>query len=127
MEVPENVRVNEHAIKLIDGKQPLYSSIYTLSLVELETLKAYIKTQQKTGFIWSFKSPVSASIFFNKKLDNSFRLYVDYQGLNNLTIKNQYAVSLIREILNQLSWAKQFTQLNLTSAYHQMKIWEDNK
>ncbi len=43
--------MNEHVIELIDGKQSPYKPIYALSPVELETLKTYIKTHLKTGFI----------------------------------------------------------------------------
>ncbi len=51
MELSENTGMNEHAIELIEGKQPPYGPIYTLSPVELETLKTYIETYLKTGFI----------------------------------------------------------------------------
>ncbi len=51
MELPENTGMNEHAIELIEGKQPPYGPIYALSSVELETLKSYIKTHLKTGII----------------------------------------------------------------------------
>ncbi len=44
MELPENTGMNKHAIELIDKKQPPYELSYTLSPVELETLKTYIKT-----------------------------------------------------------------------------------
>lgn len=43
MKLIENTGINEYAIELIDGKQFSYGSIYALSLVELESLKAYIK------------------------------------------------------------------------------------
>ena len=68
MELPENMGMNEHAIELIDGKQPSYGPIYAFSLVELETLKAYIKTHLKTGFLQPFKSLAGAPILFNKSL-----------------------------------------------------------
>ena len=51
MELSENTSINEHAIELVEGKQPPYSPIYSLGPVELEMLKAYIKTHLKTGFI----------------------------------------------------------------------------
>ena len=51
MKRPENTEINKHIIKLIDEKQPLYKLIYALNLVELETLKTYIETHLKTGFI----------------------------------------------------------------------------
>lgn len=51
MELPKIIRINEYAIELIDGKQSFYKPIYTLSLIELETLKTYIEAHLKTGFI----------------------------------------------------------------------------
>lgn len=80
--------MNNHAIELENGKQPLYKPIYSLGPVELEILKTYIKIYLKTGFIQPFKSPVSSSILFDKKPNDSFRLCVDYQDFNNLIIKN---------------------------------------
>ncbi len=78
MELSENTRMNKYAIELIDGKQQSYGSIYAISLVELETLKTYIKTHLKTGIIWTSKSCAGAPILFNKKLDGSLCLYINY-------------------------------------------------
>ncbi len=88
IELPENTGMNEHASELIESKQPPYGPIYALNLVELETLKTYIKTYFKTGFIRPSKSLAGAPILFDKKPDGSLCLCVDYRGLNNLTIKN---------------------------------------
>ena len=123
----ERNELNEHAIDLEDGKQPPYGPIYSLGPVELETLKTYIETHLKTGFIRPSKSPAGAPILFDKKPDGSLRLCVDYRGLNNLTIKNRYPLPLIGESLDRLGQAKRFTQLDLTSAYHQMRIKEDDE
>ena len=87
-ELPKHTGINDHAIKLVNGYQPPYRPIYSLGPVELETLKAYIETNLANGFIRPSKFHASAPILFDRKLDSSFRLYVDYQGLNNLTIKN---------------------------------------
>lgn len=51
MKLFENASMNEHTIELVEGKQPFYGPIYSLGLVELETLKTYIETNLKTGFI----------------------------------------------------------------------------
>ena len=50
-ELPENIEMNEHAIKLEEDKQPPFGPIYSLKLVELETLKIYIKTNLANSFI----------------------------------------------------------------------------
>ena len=49
--LPERTEFNQHAIELEKGKQPPYGPIYSLGPVELETLKTYIETHLKTGFI----------------------------------------------------------------------------
>ena len=123
----ECIELNEHAINLEDGKQPLYGPIYSLGLVELKILKTYIETHLKTGFIQPSKSLAGALILFDKKLNGSFRLCVDYQDLNNLTIKNRYFLPLIGELFDRLGWVKRFTQLDLTNIYHQMRIKEDDE
>ena len=125
--LPEQTELNEHAIHLKDGKQPPCGPIYSLGPVELETLKTYIKTHLKTGFIRPFKFPAGAPILFDKKSDGSFCLCIDYWGLNNLTIKNRYPLPLIDESLDRLDRAKRFIQLDLTSAYHQMRIKEGDE
>ena len=127
IELPENTNINKYAIKLVQDKQSPYDPIYNLGPVELETLKAYIETHLKTGFIRPSKSPAGASILFDKKPDGSLRLCVDYRGLNNLTIKNRYPLPLIGESLDRLGRAKRFTQLDLTSAYHRMRIREGDE
>ena len=126
-ELPENTGINKHAIKLEEGKQPPFGPIYSLGPVELETLKTYIKTNLANGFIRPSKSPAGAPILFDRKPDGSLRLCVDYRGLNNLTIKNQYLLPLIGKSLDRLGRAKQFTQLDLTNAYHRMRIREGDK
>ena len=110
--LPENTGMNEHAIELEEGKQPLFKPIYRLSLVELETLKTYIKINLTNSFIQSSKSPVEAPILFDWKPDRSLHLCVNYWGLNNITIKNQYPLPLIGKSLDRLGQAKQFYQLD---------------
>ena len=93
----------------------------------MEILKTYIETNLANGFIRPSKSSAGASILFDRMPDGSLRLCVDYRGLDNITIKNRYLLPLIGESLNWLGRAKRFTQLDLTNAYHRMKIREGDK
>ena len=87
--LPKHTRINDHAIKLVDGcQQPPYGPIYSLGSAELETLKAYIETNLANGFIKSSKFPAGTLILFDRKSDSVLQLCVDYQSLNNLMIKN---------------------------------------
>ena len=96
----KNTGINKHTIELEKDKQPPFGLIYSLEPVELETLKTYIKINLANSFIWPSTSPAGAFILFDRKLDRNLRLCVDYWGLNNLTIKNQYSLSLIGELLD---------------------------
>ena len=106
IELLENTGINEHVIKLEEGKQPPFGPIYSLRPVELETLKTYIKTNLANGFIWPSKFPAGAPIFFNRKPNRNFYLCIDYRGLNNIIIKNWYPLPLIGESLDRLGRAK---------------------
>ena len=99
-ELLENTGINKYIIKLEEDKQPPFCPIHSLELVEFETLKTYIKTILANSFIRPFKSPTGVLILFNKKLDRSFRLYVNYWNFNNIIIKNQYPLPLISKLLN---------------------------
>ena len=76
----KHTKIDEHAIKLEDGKQPLYRLIYSLGLVKLETLKTYIKTNLANGFIQPSKFPVCGLILFICKSNGGLRLCINYQS-----------------------------------------------
>ena len=127
MEISENTGMNEHIIKRKKDNQLPFGLIYNLSPVMLKTLKTYIETNLANGFIWLSKFPASVPILFDRKLNESLCFCVDYWGFNNITIKNWYPLPMIGESLDRFSPAKRFTQLDLTIAYHWMKIHESNE
>ena len=106
---PERTWVNENAMGLEEGKQPPYAPIYSLEPVKFKTFKTYIKINLSNGFIRALKSPTDAPILFVCKPNSSLCLCVNYQRLNNLTIKNWYLLPLIGKSLDWLGQAKQFT------------------
>ena len=94
------ITINEHTIKLVDNKQPLYRPFYSLKLVKLKTLNIYIKTNPVNSFIYFLEFSTDTFIFFIWKLDGSVHFCVDYRGLNNLIIKILYLLFLISEFLH---------------------------
>ena len=76
---------------------PLYKRPYPMSKNKLLVIKKYIDKHFNKGFICPSMSPTAALIFLAKKLGRGIQFYIDYRGLNTITIKNQYPVLLIRE------------------------------
>jgi hypothetical protein len=64
-------------------------------------------------------------VIFIRKKDGSWRLCIDYHQLNKATIKNQYLLSRIDDLFDQMKGAMVFSKIDLRSGYHQLRIKED--
>jgi hypothetical protein len=117
--MPANV---EHTIDLEEGKKPLFRPLYYQSQAELAELKAYLNKALENGWIQRSTSEAGTPILFVPKKDGSKRLYIDYRGLNKITIKNRYPLPLISETLNRLVGSVCFISLDLKDAYHRIPI-----
>ena len=115
------------AIDLQEGSQPPFGPIYNLLQAELMELWKYIDKNLAKNFIRHSKSPASVPILFVKKKDDLLRMCVDYQGLNKVTKKNRYPLSLIFGLLEQLGHAKIFTKIDQRGAYNLMQIKEGDE
>ncbi len=100
----------------------LYQSLYNLLNIKLVTLKQYLNDVLAKEWIKHFVSSTDVSILFIFKKNDSFHLYMNYQDLNKITIKNHHSLSLINKTLNKLNQVKQFIKLNLKNAYHHLRI-----
>ncbi len=56
------------------------------------------------------------------KNDGTLWLRMDFQGLYKLTNKYQYPLLLIYEVTDQLSGARYFKLLDISEAYHRLRI-----
>nr|GEU92585.1 putative reverse transcriptase domain-containing protein [Tanacetum cinerariifolium] len=78
------------------------------------------------GFIRPSTSPWGAPVLFVKKKDISFRMCIDYQELNKLTIKNRYPLPRIDDLFDQLQGLSIYTKIDLRSGYHQLKVRDED-
>ena len=80
----------DHAIDMVEEKEPPWGPIYALSEKELEVLRTYLNDMLHSRKIRRSKSSAGAPILFlPKKERRGLRLCVDYRGLNKVTILNQ--------------------------------------
>ena len=61
-------------------------------------------------------------MLFVKKKDGTLQLCIDYRQLNKLTIKNKYLLPRIDDLFDQLKGASIFSNIDLRSGYHQLRI-----
>jgi len=74
------------------------------------------------GFIRELISPTIAPLLLAAKLKGGVRIYYNYRGLNNITVKNRYPLPLIYKTLNALYSAKFYTKLNIIAAFNRIRI-----
>nr|GEX72643.1 putative reverse transcriptase domain-containing protein [Tanacetum cinerariifolium] len=92
----------EFKIKLIPDAAPVTRAPYRLAPYELKELSDQLKELFENEFIRPSSSPWGASVLFVKKKDGSFRMCIDYQELNKLTVKNWYPLPRIDDLFDQL-------------------------
>ncbi|GJZ78680.1 putative reverse transcriptase domain-containing protein, partial [Tanacetum coccineum] len=78
------------------------------------------------GFIRPSSSPLGALVLFIKKKDGSFRMCIDYQELNKLTVKNHYPLPKIDDLFDQLQGSSVYSKIDLRSGYHQLRVREED-
>ncbi|GKE96426.1 putative reverse transcriptase domain-containing protein, partial [Tanacetum coccineum] len=69
---------------------------------------------------------LGAPVLFVIKKDGSFRMCIDYRELNRLTVKNRYPLSRIDELFNQLQGSRVYSNIDLRSGYHQLRVQEED-
>jgi len=63
-------------------------------------------------------------VFFVDKKDGSKRMVIDYYNLNNQTIKNNYLLPLITELIDNIGSKKVFTKMDLRWEFNNVRIKE---
>jgi hypothetical protein len=97
-----------------------------VSGLELVELKKQIDELLEKGCIRPSTSPWATSVLFVEKKDGTKRMCIDYKALNEVTIKNMYALPRIEDLFDQLRGARVFSKLYLRSGYHQLRIRPSN-
>ena len=68
-----------------------------------------------------------ALVFFVGKKDGKKRIVQDYRYLNEWTIRNNYPLLLISDVLENIGMKKVFTKIDLRWGYNNVRIKEGNK
>ena len=81
-----------------------------------------MKEQLWKGYIHPSKSPQTAPVFFVGKKDRKKWMVQDYRYLNEWTIKNNYPLPLISDVLENIGTKKWFTKIDLRWGYNNVRI-----
>ena len=116
-----------HAIDVKKGFVPKKGKVYPLSREEREEVKEFVKEQLRKGYIQPSKLPQTAPVFFVGKKDGKKRMVQDYRYLNEWTIKNNYPLPLISDVLENIRTKKVFMKMDLRWGYNNVRIKEGDE
>ena len=66
-------------------------------------------------------------VFFLSKKNRSKQMMMDYCNLNNQTVKNNYPLPLITELINNMGSKKVFTKMDLRWGFNNVRIKEGDE
>jgi len=98
-----------------------------LSREEREEVREFVKEQLWKGYIRPSKLPQTVLVFFVGKKDGKKRMVQDYRYLNEWTVKNNYPLPLILDVLENIGTKKVFMKMDLRWSYNNVRIKEGDE
>jgi len=120
-------KIWDHAIDLKETFKPQKRRIYPLFRDKREEVQNFINDQLRKGYIRPSKSPQTSPVFFVGKKDRSKRIIMDYCNLNNQTVKNNYPLPLITDLIDNMGSKQVFTKMDLWWGFNNIRIKEEDE
>lgn len=120
-------RGTEHQIVLKPGSILKHQYPYRTSHDHKDEIEKIVQKLLDTGIIQPSKSPFASPVILVKKKDGTWRMCVDYRYLNELTVKHDYPIPIIDELLDELSGSKFFSKIDLRFGYFQILMKPEHR
>ena len=120
-------KIWNHAIDLKETFKLQKERIYPLSKIEREEVQKFTEDQLRKRYIRLSKSPQMSPVFFVGKKDRSKQMVIDYRNLNDQTVKNNYPLPLITDLIDNMGSKKVSTKMDLRWGFNNVRIKEGDK
>ena len=117
----------KHHINLKPGSSPVYKKQPIIPNKHDEQFRTMLKNLKDQGIIEKSSSPWNHRIFLIPKKTGELRAVLDFRPLNDLTIDVKYDIPSIEDLLSKIGNSQLFSNLDLSSAYHQIELTEESK
>ena len=117
----------DYGIDLKEDFPPKKGRLIPLSADEQKEVEAFLDDQLSKGYIWPSNSQQTSPVFFVPKKDGKKHMVQDYCYLNEWTIKNNYLLPLISQLVDKLKGCKLFMKMDLQWGYNNVQIRKGNE
>ena len=112
----------DHRIDLKEDFPLKKGRLIPLLVDEQKEVEAFLDDQLSKGYIQPSNSQQTSPVFFVPKKDGKKHMVQDYRYLNEWTIKNNYPLPLISQLVDKLKGCKVFTKMDLQWGYNNVQI-----
>ncbi|KAL2226249.1 UNVERIFIED_CONTAM: Transposon Ty3-G Gag-Pol polyprotein [Sesamum indicum] len=116
----------EHRIELLPEAIPRRQHPYRYAYRQKTEIEKIVKEMLNSGIIRPSQSSFASPVLLVKKKDGGWRMCVDYRYLNKLTVKHNFPIPIIDELLDELHGATYFSKIDLRSGYFQIKMRKED-
>jgi len=120
-------KVWDHAIDVKEDFKPSKAKVYPLSRNKREEVQKFVNEHLKKGYIRPSKSQQTSPVFFIGKKDGGKHMVMDYYKLNRQTVKNNYPLLLITELIDNMGSKRIFTKMDLRWGYNNVWVKEGDE
>ncbi|KAL2243763.1 UNVERIFIED_CONTAM: Retrovirus-related Pol polyprotein from transposon opus [Sesamum indicum] len=116
----------EHRIEMLPEAIPRKQHPYSYAYGYKTEIEKIVKKMLDSGIIRPSQSSFASPVLLVKKKDRGWRMCFDYRYLNKLTMKHNFPIPVIDELLDELHGAKYFSKIDLRSGYFQIRMRKED-
>ena len=117
----------EHQIDFVPGASIPNRPAYRSNPKDTKELQKQVGELMEKGYVRESTSPCAVSVILVPKKDGSWRMCVDCQAINNITVKYRHPIPRLDNMFDELHGSCIFSKIDLKSGYPQIRMKEGDE
>jgi transposase InsO family protein len=115
----------EHRIRLLTDR-PIVARPRPVTQEQMKIIVKEVNTMLEEGVIRPSSSPYASEVILAMKKTGDWRFCIDFRDLNKVTVKDQYPLPRISDLIHSIKGSKFFAALDLRSGYWQVPVEKES-